>query len=307
MRRNDRAAVPLAERSKLDAVSATTLDQISELDRTRTDQAAQRLVELADLAPETFRPDVAEYLFSQITAGEHWLFDAALHVLRKLNADPTRLCNAALQALRSYSAREIAADIVEVHAALARDDLIAPALPSLIRLANPMPSPFGMSHPQRAVPKSLSELYRLHPGAIKDGLRALLEEKDAYDVRLAACGIEALSEHDPAILDFLPLPLIAKLVRSKHLVRGREEDVTEALDDIRRVLTQTFIAKPKETDALIERYLVGASKENTAELYKLYGEVLRDISFDRHETIQITDANRLAFRRGLSHCRVGSQ
>jgi hypothetical protein len=286
-----------AIRRTLDPVSATTLDQISEFDRTRTDQTAQRIVELADLAPETFRPEITEYLFSQFAAGEYWLFDPALHILCKLNADPTRLCNAALQALRSDSARNIAADIIGANASLARDDLIAPALPSLIRLANPMSSPLGMGRPQRLVSKPFRELYRFHPSTVKDGLKSLLEKNDAYDVRLAARGIEALSKYDPTILDFLPLPLIAKLVRSKHLVQGREEDVTEALDDVRSVVTRTFVANPQETDALIEQYLVGASKENAAELYKVYDEVLRDVRFDGHENMQITDAHRLAFRR----------
>ncbi|WP_162913951.1 hypothetical protein [Taklimakanibacter lacteus] len=284
-------------RKVLDPVSATTLDQISELDRTRTDQAAQRLIELVELAPETFRPEIVEYLFSQITSGEYWLFESALQILRRLNVDPTRLCNAALQVLRSYSAQGIAAEIVQAHASLAADNLIAPALPALINLANPISDPFVGGHERRPISKPLRDLYRLHQSAVKDGLKSLLELKDAHDVRLAARGIESLSKIDPTILDFLPMQLAAKLVRAEHLVQGREEEVSGALNDVRGVLTRTFIAKPQETNALIERYLLGASHENAAQLYKIYDEVLHDLRFDHDEKIEIIDAHRLAFRR----------
>ena len=50
-------------RQNLGALPATTLDQISELDRTRSETAALRLVELVELAPETFVPEIVEHLF----------------------------------------------------------------------------------------------------------------------------------------------------------------------------------------------------------------------------------------------------
>jgi hypothetical protein len=139
-----REAARQAIRQNLGALSAATLDQISELDRSRTETAAVGLVELADLAPETFAPEIVEHLFDLAGSNEHWLVEPSLKVLEKLSVDPSRLCNLALQSLRSYNARDVAARIVEERAQYANPALIDAALPALIRLANPMPLRFGM-------------------------------------------------------------------------------------------------------------------------------------------------------------------
>ena len=193
----------------------------------------------------------------------------------------------------------MAAHIVEERAQHANPDLIEAALPALISLANPTPLRFGEDRPRRPVIGPLKALYRAHSSAVKLGLKALLEKTDAFDVRTAARCIETLADVDRSLLHFLPLQLVSKLVRAKHLVKGREEDVDEALDDIRSVLTQAFVEKPKEIDALIEQYLAEARDENAAELYKIFDLVLREIRFDRdgQNAPSITDAHRLAFRR----------
>jgi hypothetical protein len=287
-------------RQKLGALSAATLDQISELDRTHSDSAAVGLVELADLAPETFAPEIVEHLFDLAESQEHWLVEPSLKALEKLSVDPARLCNVALQSLRSYNARDVAAQIVEQRAQNANPLLIEAALPALISLANPMPLRFGIGdRPRRPVTGPLKALYLGHGATVKAGLKSILEKTDAYDVRTAARGIDALTDVDQTLLHFLPLQLVSKLVRAKHLVQGREDDVDDSLDDIRSVLTRAFLEKPKDIDALIEQYLAGARDENAAELYKVFDSVLREIRFDRNAKSPpaITDAHRLAFKR----------
>ncbi len=159
-----REAARQAIRQNLDALSAATLDQISELDRTRSDTAAVGLVELADLAPETFAPEIVEHLFVLAGGNEYWLVEPSLKVLEKLSVDPPRLCNTALQSLRSYNARNVAAHIVEERARHANPALIEAALPALISLANPMPLRFGFGgdRPPRPVTRPL----RTHPGSL---------------------------------------------------------------------------------------------------------------------------------------------
>jgi hypothetical protein len=291
-----------AERQKLrpslDTMAATTLDLISELDRERKDDVGHRLVQTAELAPETFPPAVVDYLFALVDSREHWLIAPCLQALAKLPVDQARLCNAALRTLRIYSAQDICAEIVTKNAELADEQWILGALPALIGLANPThsfrPSP-------RVAPKTapLFALYRSRKDAVRAGLKALLEEKDAFRVRKAALGAEVLAQQDISVLPFLATELVAKVARSKWLVQGREEEVTDALNDIRDTLRLLFEAQPKETDLLIADYMVGASPEAVAELYHVYNAVLRDIRFDRNreEQADITDAHRLAFRR----------
>lgn len=287
-------------RQKLNALSAATLDQISELDGTRSESAAVGLVELADLAPETFAPEIIEHLFELAGSREHWLVEPSLEVLEKLSVDPARLCNVALQSLRSYYARAVAAHIVEKRAQHANPALIEGALPALISLANPVPLRFGLGdRPPTPVTGPLRALYKTHSNAVKAGLKSILEKTDAYDVRTAARGLDALADVDPTLLHLLTLELVSKLVRAKHLVRGREEDVDDALDDIRGVLTRAFLEQPSKIDDLIGQYLAGARDESAAELYKVFDLVLREIRFDRNgkSTTPISNAHRLAFRR----------
>jgi hypothetical protein len=286
-------------RTSLDTLAVTTLDLISELDRERKEDAAHRLVHTAELAPETFPPAIVDHLFALVDSKEYWLVEPSLRALTKLPVDQARLCNAALRTLRNYSARDTSAEIVAKHAEHADEQWILGALPALVGLANPTHSSFGPSRPVPPNTAPLFALYRSHKDAVRAGLKALLEEKDAFRVRKAALGVEVLAHQDASILRFLATELVAKVARSKWLVQGREEEVTDALNDIRDALRLVFEARPKETDALIADYMVGASPENVAELYHVYDAVLRDIRFNRNreEEPEITDAHRLAFRR----------
>lgn len=287
-------------RQSLTALQAATLDQISELDRTRSDEAAAGLVELCELAPETLAPAIVEHLFDMVATGEYWLVEPSLKALHKLAPDPKRLCNLALLVLRSHSARDTAAAIVEEHASEANSSLIEGALPSLIHLAHPMRSRFGIGdRPRKPVTGPLRRLFKVHPQAVKAALKNLLELTDPYEVRTAACGIAAVANIDKAEVRFLARELVAKSARAQYLLQGREDDVDDALDDIRAVITRAFLEFPDEIEALIAQYLDGAKDEGSAELYKIYDAVLRDLAFNHPDKKPpaVTNAHRLAFKR----------
>src|SRR4029077_5829331 len=91
--------------------------------------------------------------------------------------------------------------------------------------------------------------------------------------------------------------LAAKLARAKWLIQGRdEEEVDDAIHDVRYALTRAFMAKPQETDAIIMGYLNGATAEGAGELYHAYRDILWKVR--RHnEELTFTDAHRIAFRR----------
>jgi hypothetical protein len=168
-------------------------------------------------------------LFDMATSGEHWLVEPSLKVLRKLSPESKRLCDLALRVLRSYSTRDTAAAIVEEHADKADPSLIDGALPSLIHLAHPMRSRFGMGdRPQIPVTGPLRRLFKAHPDAVKAGLKNLLELADSYDVRTAACGVAALANIDKAEVRLLARELISKLARAQYLIQGREDDIDDA-------------------------------------------------------------------------------
>ena len=239
-------------------------------------------------------------MFDTAASGEHWLVEPSLQALRKLSPDLKRLCDLALRVLRSYSARDTAAAIVEEHADKADPSLIEGALSALIHLAHPMRSRFGMGdRPRKPVTGPLKRLFQAHPAAVKVGLKNLLELTDPWDVRTAACGVAAVSKIDKTEVRLLARELVSKLARAQNLIQGREDDVDDALDDIRAVITRAFLEFPDEIEALIAQYLDGAKDESSAELYKIYDSALRDIRFGRQDErpAAIMSAQRVAFKR----------
>jgi hypothetical protein len=286
-------------RAELTPLCATTLDQISEVDRTGDRDAARTLVEMSRLAPETLAPQIIEHLFDLIRSRVYPFVSSGLELLQTIGAEPSRLCAAALQALGAYDALEVAGQIVEATAGLADPSLIEAALPALIGLANPAPSRFGISgRPPRYITGPLHALYYSHPKAVRAGIAALLEKTAAEDVQYAARGIEALAGLDTSLAGHWARELVSKLARPHHLVRGPQEIVDDALRDIRSVLVLAFLQNPQEIDSLIGEYSLGARKADVAELIHLYDSVLREVRFDRGPTPHaITDAHQLAFKR----------
>jgi hypothetical protein len=157
-------------RSSLDALSATTLDRIDELDG-QDEGASQRLVETAKLAPETFTPAITDYLFELIDGGEYGLVGSCLEAVTLLPVDSGRLCNAALKALRSPAHMELGGSIIEKHGANADSELIADVLPSIASLANPPSFHFGPGQRREPVVGPLNALYAHHKDAVRAGLK----------------------------------------------------------------------------------------------------------------------------------------
>jgi hypothetical protein len=285
-------------RTSLDSVAATTLDSIAEMDR-QEEGAAQRLIETAKLAPETFTPEIIDHVFDLISSQEHWLVGPCLEAISHLPVDSSRLCNAALTAMRSIGHAQIGGPIVEKHCGQADPSLIAGALPSIVSLANPPMFRFGPGQRREPVMGPLKALYGQHKDAVRAGLRQMLEQKRPYTVRLAALGLEALIPLDTSLASFLVPELVAKLARSNHLLEGSEDEIEDALGDMRDALVMSFTADPDKVDQLIQDFLLGASDEGSAELFKIYDKVLREVRFgrDRVEPPPITRAHDVAFRR----------
>jgi hypothetical protein len=299
-----RKAARQSIRSTVDAISATTLDRIDELD-CRDERAGQRLVETAKLAPETFTPVITDHLFELIDGREYGLVGPCLEAVTHLPVDSARLCNAALKALRSPANMELGGSIIEKHCANANPELIADALPSLVSLANPPSFHFGPGQQREPVVGPLKALYAHHKNAVQVGLKQMLEGKRPYIARLAALGLEALIPVDAALTSFLVPELIAKLARANRLLEGREDEIEDVLTDIHRVLTIDFKSDPAKVDQLIKDFLLGASDEGAAELYKIYDQVLRDVRFDDDKPA-ITEAHHVAFRRLVAAASVAT-
>ena len=233
-------------RAGLEAVPATVLDLVSDLDHQRSKEAGEKLVQTAGLAAESFKPPIIEHLFDLVEAKEFGIIEPALSALTQLPVDKKRLANAALQNL--FATRDVAAKIIEQYGEYGDDALIATALPSLISLASPERYRFQHDEPEPNI-GPLSELYRTRPDWVRNGLKILLGRTEAHNAGLAARGIKILSAQDPSLLQFANDDLIAKLARAKWLTQGSEDEVSDALRDIRNMLVEAFDAAPQAIDS----------------------------------------------------------
>jgi hypothetical protein len=290
-----RESARVAIRQTLDHIAATTLDKIAELDRAKDKTAGEVLVETARIAPDSFPPNVIEHVFSLLETREPWLVEPTLQILSLLPVDAARLCNAALRVLDAAGPWRTAGVVVETRAASADEKLIAGALPALIMLASPERYPFS-GEPPEPLTGPLNQLYQFNKTAVRSGLKTLLGRTEAHFVDLTARGLTALADQDSQLAAWMADDLVAKLARAKWLVQGRDRAVDTTLHHVRKVLIGAFLANPGAVDKLIAEYLDGASAEGTAELNRLYQDVLRNARRSDGQA-ELTDAHRIAFRR----------
>lgn len=241
-------------RAALDPVAATNLDLLSELDKDGDRAIADKLAEVASLAPETFPAPLVEYLFTALDQRIARLQEAALLVLARLpGIDGARLVNAALDVVARNSGGPPAAHIIETYAEFADPAHIEPAVPNLVSVATPGHEPFF--HHKTLIEEPLLSVYRHRPDAVRSGLKRLLERTEAFPAGLGARGLVLLIDHDPKLAGFMTDALLAKLARAKYLLQGDDDGVKGTLTDIRDVAVLAFHAAPEAVDTSIQQYL----------------------------------------------------
>jgi hypothetical protein len=292
-RQTGREAARQHIRKTLDPVAVTTLDLISAVDQPTGSDKGDQLVEAARLAPETFTPAMQDHLFELAELGGT-VGEAALSAVALVARDKARLLNAALRALANFGPTRAASEIVETTDAQGDRSLVIDALPALAQLAAPSHEPFFRD--RDPVEGPLVNLYRRQPDEVQAGLAAMLQNRDAWRLRIVVRAISLLQNVDPVLINFMTDDLMARLARSKWLIEGRSTEVEHTLSDIRRTLLPAFHADPAAMDNLLRAYLPGITSEGFTQLHRLYRDVLhRDVGLN--QLIEPTEARRLAFRR----------
>lgn len=266
-----------ALRAQLNALSATIVDHLEELDHDTTSDAATKLLGAAQLAPETFSPAVVEHCFCLLEAREGWFDEVGLRLLDQLKANQPRLTRCAFLSLGQHRSMEVAAAIVEKETTLAEESLISDALPALVDLANPERLfLIGVERPPVLGP--LIAVYRAHRTAVEGSIGKLLDERDPYLVSSGARAIEVLSQVDGTLASRFARSLVAKLARAHLLIDAREtgyrgdDEVIQRLQDC---VALALECKPDETDALMAEFVAGVSTEAEVRIWKVYEDILR--------------------------------
>lgn len=134
-----REAARAQVRAQLDAVAASNPDLLTSIDRQRDAVAAAPIITVAEMAPETFPPPLADYLFATIAENSLNLSDTSLQILAKLpGIDATKLVNAALGS--HYGSTEATLPIIEANAATSKPRTSRPARKPEGQLASEAPA-----------------------------------------------------------------------------------------------------------------------------------------------------------------------
>ncbi|KQZ33800.1 hypothetical protein [Caulobacter sp. Root1472] len=288
-RRRRRQALSAA----LPTISAAILEDIDAFDRDRSVENLERLTQSADLAPEHFPPALIDYVF-ELGEAESWFRPAALGMLGKVAGDPARLANLALHALDAdYDA---AADILIQHMEHIDPSQIARVLTTIVDRANPDPSDY-FGRRAAVKPHLLLGLWQAFPSQVIKGLEDQLSTRSRYRVELAGRGFKVLQTAKADVANPSARALVSTYVRAHRLIDDLDER-HERLVRLSEVICGVFNSAPQDTDALLQKFMLGADATIKARIVGLYAQVVRR-GEAKGQGVPPTPAEKIAFSRVL--------
>jgi hypothetical protein len=295
-----RQAVRAALHSKATVPVASLIEDIQLLDQNRTEEASEKIVATARLAPEVFNAMIVEHLFCLIEADESWATETALRCLLMLAVHQERLVVCAMRCLSQGRNAETAAEILCTHLDLVEVSQVQSAVKSLCFLAAPPRGDFDRSEPESR-PEALRALASRFPGPVEKALDILIASSTVTDIKVAARAI-------PLIYRGVVYPgglirsLAAKLTRVDSLVDSdRDSEIDRVAHELGRALVYALLADDQRVDTLLASYYQGASSAGEARIAGVYSNLLRlpDNRFESVDTIPDLRPYGTALRRLL--------
>ena len=292
---------------RLDATApvAALIEDIQLLDQKRTQDAAEKILATASLAPEVFTGALVEHLFNLVEASESWASDTALRCLNLLSADYDRLVACAMHRISSGSDLAIAGEILVSHLNLVKEGQVGAAVKSLCFYAAPPRNQFDFSEPERH-PEPLQALAVMFAKPVEKALDTLIGSRVAKDVSVAARVMHLLYV-DVTFPVGLVRGLAAKLARIDILLDSdRDSEIDGIAQDLSRALVSAFQADDQQVDTLLANYYASASSIGEARIAGVYSDLLRlpQSRFDSEEPILNLKPYGTALRRILQWASV---
>lgn len=253
---------------------AALIEDLQLLDQTRTEQASEKIIATARLAPEVFNAGIVEHLFRMIEADELWAIETALCCLRMVSPNHKRLVACAMQGLSRGRNTKTDAEILLAHLDLVDASQVQPAVKSLCFLAAPPRSDFHYSEPEER-PEALQALASKFPVPVEKALDLLIASNSGAFVKAAARAIP-LVYGGVAYPSGLVRGLAAKLTRVDSLVDSdRDSEIDKVVHELERALVYAMLADDKQVDTLLANYYQGASSAGEARIAGIYSSLLR--------------------------------
>ena len=130
----------------------------------------------------------------------------------------------------------------------------------------------------------------------RQNTQRLEHERQQAEAASGFAAREAARQSIRASLDAISATTLDRIDELDRQEESAGPRLVDTLNDVRTVLVLDFKADPAKVDQLIKEFLLGASDEGEAEVYKIYKDVLRGARFN-DEKAPITPAHDVAFSR----------
>ncbi|WP_369929371.1 hypothetical protein [Xanthomonas sp. NCPPB 2632] len=261
-------------RATVGTVPSTIVDQIEELDTRHSAEAALALVKTVEIAPESFTPEIVDYLYETIASNEEWILDSALRILRILDQGTVRLAKAAIMVL-SRRLNNVAGDILATTPHPFESGDAAAVFRGAVELARPRR--YAMSGwDATSKPQLLLKLYRDQPHETKASIRQSLNSRIEAETHRAARAIDALASECNQFATQYARDIVALVCRIDALVDDHDEERHDdrLLDRVETCCDHLLREDPEGTVKLVRSYADSAADEGLVRLVRAYDSAL---------------------------------
>ena len=270
------------------------VDLIEAVEGGEDKQAADALVELARVTPESFSSPIIEFLTQQVFAGNKRLKTAALRTLLTLPVHPDRKRALAVEDASDFGVHEESARYIEGAAEALSQQEVKAVLESLTLLAIP-PAGLGLNS-RRRVSGPLLALASFHGEVVVNTLREWMGSGVEHRVETAVRALWALTARHPSLVRPFLREVFGKLLRHKILLPSFDEhDGDYGLPTLRNVCICLFVVFPIHVEEILRSLLHGGDEVARSECVRLYGEVLEE----EGDGAALREAQAIAFERLL--------
>src|SRR5262249_18686921 len=137
-----------------------------------------------------------------------------------------------------------------------------------------------------------------HPASVSQGLDGLLSSRRYNDGELAARGMLALHQSDPAVMQRFLRTMVSKFARAALLLDDFDEH-RRPFRYLREAIVAAFEQFPAEVDALVQEYIASSDRASRDRAYEIYQAALRGCHRDGPSIEPESRVHRLSFQRLL--------
>src|SRR5580704_696591 len=253
-----------------DPARAGILSLIDALDRETNEHNKQVLLATAAASVQHFDASIQEALYDLALGGGFTRAETALEVLSKVQADPQRRCETALQVLARQDGHRTAGRTVAKHLSKNHEPLIPDALPAIISLATTVHGIFPGSG-SAGDPRPLIAAFRLFPELVQAAIHEHLHSPVKH-FRIQAChAISLILQVNPS---FGP-KVIDEMIGSLGLPDDHYGEDGAAEDKVASTLAEIMVHYPEQVDARIQAEMKAGADEVQSTLFEVYERMLR--------------------------------